>query len=97
MSKYDDLKEQPEENTYTGARYSAQYSDIIPIDKETYIIQGFPVCPECGAMILRDFFRDRWYCSGCGTDWDRPSLIEALHNERAVAKLLEEETGEQRI
>lgn len=92
--KYNDLKEPSAENSFRGVRYAAQYSDIIPIDRETYIIQGFPMCPECGAMLLRDFFKDLWRCSGCCTDWDRPSLIEALKNERAVAKLYEGGTDE---
>ena len=92
MSKYDKLKEPSDENTFVGDKFADKYSDFIYTKEGTSIIQGFPACPECGSVLARRFLQDTWYCSSCNTVRGRHSLIEALQNERAIAKLYEEET-----
>jgi len=90
MYKYSDLQEEYS-NTFVGEKYADQCSDFVLTDEGTVIIQGFPACPECGTILTHLFLLGKWVCAGCETEWDECSLVEALQNEGAVAKLYTEE------
>ena len=90
--RYDDLKELVAKDVFVGDRYTAQLSDFIHTQEGLVIIQGLPPCPECGHTLSHIYLQGMWHCPDCDTQWDEHSLVEALQNERAVAKLYKEET-----
>ena len=94
MSKFELLKDPSAEDTFTGVKFADQYTESVPTEDGMAIIQGFPACPQCGVILSCEFTAQQWCCAGCHTRWNKASLIEALQNERAVAKLYGEEDNE---
>lgn len=94
FTEYEELKERSFANVFTGVRWAQQLTEAKLTESGLVIIQGLPRCPECSTILTHDFLKGVWHCSGCDTKWDVTSLIEALRNERAVAKLYEEETDD---
>jgi len=95
VSKYNGLREEPSENSFTGVKFTDYYAGAVPTKDGVAFISGFPACPECGKALDCLFLEDMWHCSGCDTRWSNLSLIEALRDERAVAKLYKEATEEE--
>lgn len=89
--KYDSLKEQTDE-AFVGGKFSEQHFKVVLTSEGKSFIQGFPACPECSAVLAHNLAHSHRRCPCCKTVWSDSDLIEALRNERAIAKKLEEES-----
>ena len=65
------------------------------------VIEGFPDCPECDALLhlreMPDAGETRWYCPKCNTQWDTPELIEALDFNETVACVMATERADNEV
>lgn len=77
MGKYSILQDSPSV-TFTGVKFTEEYTTTVHIDDTAYTILGYPAHPECGTTLQRDFGRELWICRLCRKAWDTESLVNML-------------------
>lgn len=92
-NKYDDLKEEVGEEV-GGARHHNAVSNFLWTKGELTIIRGYPLCPECGHVMVRVWEPTSFTCNECNTHWSAQELVNAMRNEKAIKSIMEgEEIG----
>ena len=84
--KYRNLLGSTNKDIY-GSKFIHTSSTFVHRDSKLTIIHGLPDCPECKAVLDKDWWNSKWVCKGCGTVWDSVSLLQAIETE---SKLMEE-------